>query len=82
MIRTQIQLTEEQTKTLKKIANKKHVSIAELIRQGVDTLIRSAGEISVEERKKRAITAAGRFRSGRKDISTKHDKYLTEAFRS
>jgi hypothetical protein len=80
MIRTQIQLTEEQFKTLKKIANKRQVSLAELIRQGVDILMRSSGEITAEERKKRAINAAGRFRSGKRDISTKHDEYLTEAF--
>lgn len=82
MIRTQIQLTEEQAKTLKKIASKKHMSIAELIRQGVNALMRSLGETSIEERKRRAIIAAGRFRSGKKDISTKHDEYLTEAFHS
>lgn len=82
MIRTQIQLTEEQVKTLKKIANKKQVSLAELIRQGVNALMRLSGEVSIEERKKRAIVAAGRFHSGKQDISTKHDAYLTEAFRS
>jgi len=82
MIRTQIQLTEEQAKTLKKIATKKHVSMAEIIRQGVSNLMRSSGEVTMEERKKRAIAAAGRFHSGKKDISTKHDEYLTEAFRS
>lgn len=82
MRRTQIQLTEEQVRTLKRIASKKRVSVAELIRQGVDTLVRSSNEITIEERKRRAITAIGRFRSGKKDISTKHDKYLTEAYRS
>jgi len=82
MIRTQIQLTEEQVKALKKIANKKHVSLAELIRQGVNALMRLSGEVTIDERKKRAIAAAGRFLSGKKDISTKHDEYLTEAFRS
>lgn len=82
MIRTQIQLTEEQVKTLKKIANKKQVSLAELIRQGVNALMRLSGEVSIEERKKRAIVAAGRFHSGKQDISAKHDEYLTEAFRS
>ena len=80
MIRTQIQLTEEQLKNLKRLASKKHVSISELIRQGVNVLIRS-GEANIEDRKKRAIAAAGRFRSGKKDISVKHDEYLTEAFR-
>ncbi len=82
MIRTQIQLTEEQVKTLKKIANKKQVSLAELIRQGVNTLMCLSCEVPIEERKKRAIVAAGRFHSGKKDISAKHDEYLTEAFRS
>jgi hypothetical protein len=82
MRRTQIQLTEDQVKALKKIASKKQVSLAELIRQGVNTLIRSSGEIPSEELKRRAIAAAGRFRSGKKDISTKHDEYLTEAFHS
>jgi len=82
MIRTQIQLTEEQVKALKKMANKKQVSLAELIRQGVNALMRLSDEVPIEERKKRAIVAAGRFRSGKKDISAKHDEYLTEAFRS
>ena len=57
MIRAQIQLTEEQAKTLKKIAGKKHVSMAELIRQGVNNLMRSSGEVTMEERKKRAVAA-------------------------
>ncbi len=82
MIRTQIQLTEEQAKTLKKIAGKKHISMAELIRQGVNNLMRSSGGVTMEERKKRAVAVAGRFHSGKKDISTKHDDYLTGAFRS
>ena len=80
MIRTQIQLTEEQSINLKRLAGKKHISISELIRQGVNVLMRS-GEANIEDRKKRAIAAAGRFRSGKKDISVKHDEYLTEAFR-
>ena len=81
MVRTQIQLTEEQSKALKKIAGKKHLSVAELIRQGVNTLMKT-GEVSIEERKERAIAAAGRFRSGKRDISLRHDDYLAEAFGS
>lgn len=81
MIRTQIQLTEEQSRVLKKISGKKHVSIAELIRQGVNTFMKS-GEVSIEERKQRAVSASGRFRSGKRKISEKHDEYLSEAFSS
>lgn len=33
-----------------------------------------------EERRKRAIAAAGRFRSGLSDLSSNHDRYLDDAF--
>ena len=78
MIRTQVQLTEEQAQALKNLASARQVSVAELIRQSVDTLIRSSGAIDAEERRRRAIAAAGRFRSGASDISAKHDEYLAE----
>jgi predicted transcriptional regulator len=81
MVRTQIQLTEEQANALKKLALSRHLSIAELIRQAVDSFIKSSAVIDFEERKKRALAAAGRFRSGISDLSTAHDKYLAEAFR-
>ncbi|MGA1824099.1 MAG: CopG family transcriptional regulator [bacterium] len=80
MIRTQIQLTEEQSSTLKKIAAQRKMSIAELIRQGIDFYLRSFGPVSQEERRRRAIAAAGKFHSGRSDISTQHDNYLAEAY--
>ncbi len=80
MVRTQIQLTEKQAKRLRSLAKNKKVSIAELIRQGVDLLLRNSSVLDVEERKKNAIQAIGRFSSGTRDISEKHDKYLDEAF--
>ena len=82
MVRTQIQLTEEQVNSLKRLANKLHVSLAELVRQGVDTVLRSSGETTGKERKRRAIAAAGRFRSGKRDLSAKHDVHLVKAFES
>jgi len=81
MVRTQIQLTEEQAESIKKIAKSRHLSVAELIRQAVNGVIKSGAGISVEERRKRAVHIAGRFRSGKHDISEKHDKYLSEAFK-
>ena len=36
--------------------------------------------IDLEERRQRAIAAAGRFRSGIPDISSNHDKYLGDAY--
>ena len=80
MVRIQIRLTEEQAKTLKKLASTRHLSVVELIRQAVDSIIQSNAVIDIEERRKRAINAAGKFRSGKRDISKEHDKYLEEAF--
>lgn len=80
MIRTQIQITEEQADRLKKMASVKHLSVAELIRQAVDALIMSNTVIDIEERRRRAVAAADRFHSGVSDLSKSHDKYLAEAF--
>ena len=80
MVRTQIQLTEDQTKALKKIAQSRHLSVAELIRKAVDTVIKSSAVINVEERHERALEIVGKFGSGKRDVSKKHDLYLTEAY--
>jgi hypothetical protein len=82
MIRTQVQLTEEQVQRLKILAVERSSSVAELIRQSVDNLIRSTTVVTMEERRRRAIAAAGQFRSDRSDVSTNHDKYLAEAYQS
>ncbi len=80
MIRTQIQLTDDQAKALKKLASSRHLSIAELIRQGVDAMLRSSVTLDLEEKRKRALEAAGKYASGRQDVSARHDEHLAEAF--
>ncbi|MCX5885142.1 MAG: ribbon-helix-helix protein, CopG family [Proteobacteria bacterium] len=80
MVRTQIQLTEKQAVALKRLAAKKRVSMAELIRVGVNKLLHSVETVSLEERRQRAIAIAGRFRSSRSDLSTKHDEHLAEIY--
>ena len=81
MVRTQIQLKESQFRSIKKMANEYQVSMAELIRRSIDSFIKTSTIIDVEERKRRAIAASGRFRSGKNDISANHDRYLTEDIR-
>jgi len=82
MYRTQIQLTESQVRALKDMSATQNKSMAELIRQAIDILLRSSGEVDREERKRRAIAAAGRFHSGLGDFSTNHDDYLSEAYQN
>jgi hypothetical protein len=80
MIRTQIQLTEDQAQALKNIATSRRVSVARLIRQAVDAMIESSPPVDPEERHKRAMDIVGKFHSGRHDISKKHDDYLLDAY--
>jgi len=82
MVRTQIQLTERQTQRLKALAKERGVSMAELIRQSVDKLLESSEIVDWEERKRRALSIVGLFRSDVPDLSTNHDEYLAEAYES
>ena len=81
MVRTQIQITEEQAKAVKRIALSRHVSVAELIRRAVDIMVKSSAVADPEEKLKRAIEIVGKFRSGKQDIAKRHDKYLVDAYR-
>jgi len=79
MVQTQIQLTEDQMRALEELARRRNVSILDLIREGVDNLLRSVAVSGKAELKQRALAAAGRFRSGLGDLSKHHDDYLAEA---
>jgi len=81
MVRTQIQLKEEQAKAIKRIAHSRHLFVAELIRRAVDTLIKSSPVADPEEKLKRAIAIVGKFSSGKHDIARRHDRYLADAYR-
>jgi hypothetical protein len=80
MVRTQIQLTEKQSRNLKRLAEKDNVSVAELIRRSVDDYIAARTELSLEEKKRRALSVMGQFESGLPDLGANHDKYLADAF--
>jgi hypothetical protein len=79
MVRTQIQLTEEQHRRIKRIAHEEGVSLAEIIRRFVDSaLARPQGERATLY--ERAAGLIGAFRAAERDLSTKHDRHLEEAF--
>ena len=80
MVRTQIQLTEDQSRLLEAAAARKRTSDAELIRQGVEAVLDREMEPSPEEVVRRAIRAAGSFRSSRHDVSLHHNDYLDQSY--
>ena len=81
MVRTQVQLTAEQARKVKKIAASRGVSMAEVIRDALEGAIRSDASAVSEEKRKRALEIVGKFRSGKRDVSRKHDLYLAEAWK-
>lgn len=78
MVRTQIQLTEEQARALHRKASERETSVAQLIREAIDASL--AAEDTADARQ-RALQAVGRYRSGRSDVGAEHDRYLAEDFR-
>lgn len=78
MVRTQIQLTETQAKILHELALKQGISVAELIRKSVDDYLKHADGGNKQELVERAKEAAGKYRTGLKDLAEKHDQYLAE----
>jgi 16S rRNA U516 pseudouridylate synthase RsuA-like enzyme len=81
MVRTQIQLSEEQAKAVKRIAAAQGMSMAEVIRRAVNGVIISSPAGDWNERHKRALEIVGEFQSGKRDVSKNHDRYLAGAYR-
>lgn len=78
MVRTQIQLTEEQAERAKRAAASLGISMAEFIRQSLDVALSKAPE--EQARRKRALGIVGIVKSGLSDLSENHDKYLEDAY--
>lgn len=74
MPQVQIQVTEEQLACLQDLAKQKNIMLSDLLQESIDHLLRSMANSNVD-RKKRAMAIAGRFHSGLRDLSTRHDEY-------
>ncbi len=81
MVRTQIQLTQQQARRLRAQARDRGLSLAEIIRRYVEKgLAEDASDRGVMY--DRAARVIGRFRDrrGARDLSSRHDRYLDETF--
>jgi hypothetical protein len=78
MIRTQIQLTDDQMAKLRRLAMLRGVSMAALVREGVERVLEDDG---AEATRRRALSVVGAFRGGAGEkVSDEHDRHLGEAF--
>lgn len=81
MVRTQILLTEEQARNLRKLAAAERRSMADLVRDSVNVLLTSRATGRRDSATARALAAVGRFHSGAPDLGTCHDDHLAETWR-
>lgn len=90
MVRTMIQLTEEQMKALKELAKARKTSVAKLVRESVaQYIVNAPNELSYEEKRKRALEFVRQIKEGKivahdiegkTDVSVNHDIYLAEIY--
>jgi hypothetical protein len=73
VIRTQVSLTEDQMRALKREAGRRGVSIASIVRKAVDAELRNDDR---DEKIRRAMEVMGKYTSAHNDISQNHDLYL------
>ena len=81
MVRTQIQLTERQHAELRSLVASTGKSVSQLIREAVDEITSKRGRRSRQQAVERAIRIAGRFSSGMRDVSSRQDRQLAEAWK-
>jgi len=78
VVRTIIQLPEEQAVALERAARRRGVSKAAVVREALGRLL-SPEEQGEDEALERALAAAGSFSSGVPDLAERHDDHLAEA---
>jgi hypothetical protein len=76
MIRTQIQLTQEQARALRRASAARGVSVSHLIRELIDAGLTD----ETAPRTARARAVVGRFASGERSTSRDHDAALDDTY--
>ena len=84
MVRTQIQLTSDQYRRLKRWAQQRGISLSEAIRRCVDQQLETEqGAPTRAVRVREALQVAGTHEDpeGATDVAREHDQYLHDAYR-
>jgi hypothetical protein len=89
MIRTMVQLTEEQLKALKELAKARRTSVASLVRESIAQYVATAAEAAEREEKwHQALEFLDYINEhpeefqdieGKTDVSINHDEYFVQA---
>jgi hypothetical protein len=82
MIRTQVQLTEQQVRQLRAMARRGGVAFAEVVRRCVDAALHEEGtDLSSLYAEAASLIGAFEDRDGATDLARRHDRHLEEAYR-
>jgi hypothetical protein len=76
MVSAEIQFTEDQMDGLRRLSARQGRSVEEIVREGIEQMLKE----DYDARVRRLMAAAGRYNSGRSDISENHDAYLADDF--
>ena len=79
MERTQVSLTQDQLAALRQRARERGVSLAALVREAVDSLLRSDRP---GDKVARSLAAVGRYHSEPENVAEEHDRFLDEIYRA
>lgn len=77
MVRTEVELTDEEAHRLESLAKAEGTSVADCIRKGIHLVLKPSS--TSREVRERAKKFAGRFRSKEGDLSIRHDDIFAEA---
>jgi Arc/MetJ-type ribon-helix-helix transcriptional regulator len=79
MVRTQIQLTQEQAEGIRRLASERGVSMAELVREAVEHILEANRRALMWER---ALSVVGKYadQAGDESVAEDHDRYLDDAY--
>lgn len=82
MLRTQVQFTEEQYRRIRLLAQRRGVSISQVVRESVERHLETE-TYDAEALYSRVAEVVGKYddQEGRDDLASNHDEYLDEAFR-
>lgn len=81
MVRTQIQLTDEQSRKAHELARRSGISLAEIVRRSLDAFIEQEWRLGAGAGSRDAAgRVAGMFHSGSTDIAARHDDYLDDIY--
>ena len=80
LIRTQMQLRDDQLEALRRLSGASGRSMSALIRGAVDQMLASRRTLPATELKARGLGVVGRFASGDDTGAEEHDRHLSRAF--